>query len=800
MRGYVRIILAVMLAAAAAVGSARGEEAWKKYNDGTITWLYQMVDGNSCRIKPASYRFGAPTLTIPSGVMGIRVVEVASRAFDGCRTLTSVVIPEGVTTIWDGAFEDCVNLSEVSLPSSVTKIGAWAFARFTRLTSVMIPSSVTTIEIGAFAGCSGLASVTISEGVTTIGDGAFSDCSGLTSVAIPSSVTMIASVAFADCSGLQRIEVEPRNPRYQDEDGVLFGTEHDPKSGKEVKALICCPAGRAGEYRIPGEVEMIDANAFSRCSKLTSVTIPEGVTKIDGNAFGGCSGLTSVTIPSSVITIGSGAFAKCSGLQRIEVASGNLRCHAEEGVLFGTEQDLKSGKEVKALIWYPMGRAGEYKLPDDVEVVEWGAFSGCSKLTKVTFPGRIELLNFNLFDDCIALEEIVVEFDEKGKYYTKDGVLFSMYSINGGTRERTYETTLVRCPRGKRGAYEIPTGVEVIGEGAFAGCSQLTDIAIPTGVRYISPGAFSACGGLTRVVLPATVSYVSEFSLNGCSRLEEFAVDAASPYYRAEGGALLSRDGRMLLCYPEGRKGAYEIPQGVTDLGDGAGFSFSHNLTSLVVPSSLKEISGIDGCENLKEVYWLASADISDGDDGFYDLPLGATLYVRPGEKPKVEAKEWAKRFSKIIEGHVVTFRDADGQPVGEQLVKPNGKAHALDMQDKDGNAVVWLLNGAPYDFNAPVRGDLVLQAGGSSTAVESALLAGVQAVSNPVVDVLELRGMGNAARVEVYSVAGVQVHAGALRGEERVQVDARGWASGVYVVRVVARDGAKTLRVVKRD
>lgn len=276
----------------------------------------------------------------------------------------------------------------------------------------------------------------------------------------------------------------------------------------------------------------------------------------------------------------------------------------------------------------------------------------------------------------------------------------------------------------------------------------------------------------------------------------------------------------MLVSYPAGRTGSYVIPNGVTLIMP---FDVYGSLSQLVIPRSIEEIysgnfqgGGLIGvaipvsvrrvskgafyCKNLKEVYWLAGMNTEIFEDSFVALPAGATLYVRPGEKLRIESEEWAKRFSKIVEGHVVTFRDADGQPVGEQLVKPNGKARALDMQDKDGNAVVWLLNGAPYDFNAPVRGDLVLLAGGNSTAVESALLAGVQAMSNPVVDVLELRGMGNAARVEVYSVAGVQVHAGALRGEERVQVDARGWASGVYVVRVVARNGAKTLRVVKRD
>ena len=784
MRGYVRIILAVMLAAAAAVGSAKGEEEWKKYNDGTITWLYQMVDGNSCRIKPASYRFGTQPLTIPSRVMeggrSIRVVEIASYAFYVCKALTSVVIPEGVATIGRGAFESCVNLSEVSIPSSVTTIGIEAFADCSELASVTIPEGVTTIKISVFRGCSSLTLVTIPEGITTIEFSAFRGCSRLASVLIPGSVTTIREGAFADCSGLQRIGVEPRNPRYHAEDGVLFGLAYDNESRKnDVKALICCPAGRTGEYKIPSGLEMVESNAFW-----------------------GCSGLTEVTIPSSVATIGSEAFEGCSGLQTIKVEPGNARYHDEEGVLFGlTWSNASQRNDVKALVRYPAGRAGEYKLPDDVEVVEREAFSGCSKLTKVTFPGRIELRDFNLFDDCIALEEIAVEpHNANGRYYTQDGVLFSGYTVYGSKDERTYETTLVRCPLGKRGAYEIPSGVEVIGWDAFAGCSQLTDIVIPTGVGDIRAGAFTVCDGLTRVELPATVNHVSVFSFDGCSRLEEFAVDSASPSFRTEGGALLSRDGQILLCYPEGRKGAYEIPQGVTALGEGKGFRFSPNLTSLVVPSSLKEISGIVGCENLKEVYWLASADISDGDDGFYDLPLGAALFVRSGEKLKVEAEEWAKRFSKIIEGHVVTFRDADGQPVGEQLVKPNGKAHALDMQDKDGNAVVWLLNGAPYDFNLPVTRSITLEAGGSSTAVESALLEGVQAVSNPMVDVLELRGMGNAARVEVYSVAGVQVHAGVLRGEDLVQVDARGWASGVYVVRVVAHDGAKTLRVVKRD
>ena len=76
--------------------------------------------------------------------------------------------------------------------------------------------------------------------------------------------------------------------------------------------------------------------------------------------------------------------------------------------------------------------------------------------------------------------------------------------------------------------------------------------------------------------------------------------------------------------------------------------------------------------------------------------------------------------------------------------------------------------------------------------------LAGVRVVRNPVGEALELEGMERAARVEVYSVVGAQVHAEALRGEPRVVIDAQSWANGVYVVKVEASDGERTLRVVK--
>ena len=134
---------------------------------------------------------------------GTRVI--CDGAFYGCYILTSVTIPNSVTSIGIEAFIGCWGLTSVTIPNSVKSIGNWAFARCSGLTSVTIPNSVKSIGNWAFEGCSGLTSVTIPNSVTSIGDYAFADCSGLTSVTIPNSVKSIGTGVFEGCSGLKSI-------------------------------------------------------------------------------------------------------------------------------------------------------------------------------------------------------------------------------------------------------------------------------------------------------------------------------------------------------------------------------------------------------------------------------------------------------------------------------------------------------------------------------------------------------------------------------------------------------------------
>ena len=301
------------------------------------------------------------------------VTSVGKRAFYECRSLVSIIIPEGVTKIEDQTFAWCKSLTSVIIPNSVTTIGYSAFDCCENLTSATIPNSLTWIGDYAFQDCRRwTSSIIFPNTLTWIGDDAFYGCESLTSITIPNSVTFIGWFAFSVCTSLTSINVESGNPYYASDDGVLFnksktaliccpagktGTYVVPKSvtgfGTEAGAyeafrscvnltsievengnnyfasengalfsksktnLICCPAGRKGEYVIPNCATSIGFYSFVGCIKLTSITIPDNIMSMGERAFGECTNLTSITIPNSITKIENEVFMYCKGLTSI---------------------------------------------------------------------------------------------------------------------------------------------------------------------------------------------------------------------------------------------------------------------------------------------------------------------------------------------------------------------------------------------------------------------------------------------------------------------------------------------------
>ena len=357
---------------------------------------------------------------------------------------TDLVIPKKISWTWDVTASDGSLSDHFSYEVEVVGIGWDAFFERPSLTSVTIPDSVTSIGDFAFGHCSGLTSVTIGSGVTSIGERAFYNCSGLTSVTIPDSVTSIGDEVFDGCSGLTSVTILGNvtndwmynyRPFYgcTNIETVVLG-------GKMTKIgdymFYNCPKVQA--LVIPDGVTSIGACAFSGCSGLTTVTIPNGVTNIGNEVFSGCSGLTSVTIPDSVTNIGYRAFYECSGLTSVTIPNGVTNiggsafsggtslthvtigsgvtsigerafndCHSMEA--FSVASDNPAFQSVNGLLLTKDGKTllygvnGDVTIPEGVTELTPYAFLNCAELTSVAIPGSVVRLPTTAFDGCSKL-------------------------------------------------------------------------------------------------------------------------------------------------------------------------------------------------------------------------------------------------------------------------------------------------------------------------------------------------------------------------------------------------------------
>ena len=142
------------------------------------------------------YNGTAAVVNIPSTIQGLPVRELNNSSFINNRTITSIVISEGVTRLGTQTFSSCINLTSVTLPSTLTSIGISSF-QGTGLTSFpnSWPVGITTIERSTFENTN-LRELVIPEGITTINVFAFGNCNDLVSVTLPSTIISISDSAF----------------------------------------------------------------------------------------------------------------------------------------------------------------------------------------------------------------------------------------------------------------------------------------------------------------------------------------------------------------------------------------------------------------------------------------------------------------------------------------------------------------------------------------------------------------------------------------------------------------------------
>ena len=241
----------------------------------------------SVTIKGGNILYGAlrNCSSLTSIVIPNSVTSIGYRAFSGCSSLTSVVIPDSVTSIGEYAFSGCYSL-QYNVEGNLKYLGNTtnpylylACTNSTSITSATINSKCKFIGDSAFYDCDSLTSIVIPNSVTSIGEDAFRECSKLTSVVIPNSVTSIGG-AFSFCKSLQ----------YNVEGNLKYlGNSTNP-----YLYLADTTSTSITSATINSKCKFIGSSAFSYCRSLTSIVIPDSVTSIGDLAFYECSSLKSI--------------------------------------------------------------------------------------------------------------------------------------------------------------------------------------------------------------------------------------------------------------------------------------------------------------------------------------------------------------------------------------------------------------------------------------------------------------------------------------------------------------------------
>ena len=472
-------------------------------------------------------------------------------------TIPSQIEGKTVSSIGAGAFADNQRLRSVILPRNLVSIGECAFENCSRISKIEFPDTVQMIGERAFCGCTGLRNAVIGEDslLMSIEDEAFS-MTGITDFVIPVNLSTLRNNVFYGSTELKKIAVMSGN--------TSFTVKNDALYDKTEKELLYYPAAKSGEYSVADGTTTIGANAlaYSRCR---TVELPASLSVIKENAFE-TSNVQNITIPDSVSTIENGAF---SGSSLISINFGeNSTLEAIQSSTFAFCQHLSS-----------------VSIPQSVTTIEGCAFAN-SGITEVDFHSgsRVSAFGGNAFSVTplarIAIPDTVTSIGS-GCFAFDDKLKTVVLSENS------------QCM--------------TIGQSAFVNCSSLESFVIPNAVTKIGECAFYN-SGLKEVSIGANISDLSNGVFSACHKLKRIDVSEQNTTLESVAGILYDEQCEILLMYPAGREGAYQLPDTTKQIAAYA-FAEATLLTDIQLNDGLTEIGreAFIKCDGLEQVLFPSS-------------------------------------------------------------------------------------------------------------------------------------------------------------------------------------------------
>ena len=556
------LLLASAIATSLSAAAYSFESAGIYYNitgDNTVEVTYSDRNNNTY-----SGSISVPE-TVTNNGTEYSVTKIGEYAFQG-SAVTSVSMPECITSIGQYACNECGSLETVVLPTNLDDFSGWCIFRNCRnLKNIAIPENVTEIPNGTFINCSSLAAITIPHGVSEIGSNAFYGCSSLTSIEIPEGVEYLYEQVFYGCTALESV-------------------------------------------KLPQNLLQIGNNCFYRCSSLENVTIPEGVTTIGNSAFYGCN-LNALTLPSTVTSIGGSAFGNNNNLK-------SIICNAATPPTLGDDAFYGSNiQEVKV----PLASIAAYR-----KAYGWKDFSnyygGEMIADGITYRIDENGATITAAEATLAEANIPSAVEFEGNQYPVIRINDSVFYGRSQLKALTLPESLIEIGNEAFSGcgltdLVVPEGVQTIGSHAFYR-NSLENLTLPSTVTSIGGSAFGNNNNLKSIICnaatPPTLDY--EAFSRGITPSIKVPLHSIASYRKAFGWKDFSNyyGGEMIadgITYRINEKEAMvaavepslteaNIPSAVEFEGNrylvikinGYAFADNTNLTAVTLPDGLVEI------------------------------------------------------------------------------------------------------------------------------------------------------------------------------------------------------------------
>ena len=445
------------------------------------------------------------TYTLKKGTLTIKGKGAmpAKMKFRRNKKIKKVIIKKGVTSVSYEAFALCKNLNSVTIPSTVKTIGIRSFYG-TKISKITVPSKTKTIGQGAFGSCKSLKTIVmpgdfklkLEEDTDDKLWYVASDQSAVDTITFNTKLKL-ANVSYLSANNLV---VAKNDPSYQSIEGVIYT--------KDGKGIVRVPQKRT-ELKIK-----------EGCTEFNMQSVLYNSTDSEGDEFNNCSKLKKIVIPSSVKSINKikyktdRADACDMHVDTIEIAPKDFDANSlyalgsslgknitieslmkllpdqitykdhmyitkDHGLLKydGKDANVEIPEEITWIApeaFYRNETLKNVKLPSKITTIEENTFYGCSELEAVIIPDQVTMIGKSAFDECTVLKSVTFG---KSLKVIKDHAFASVNIRN----------------------FTIPSGIQKIETGAFAGINQIGTVTFEGSTKYVAADAFMNSTGIKLV-------------------------------------------------------------------------------------------------------------------------------------------------------------------------------------------------------------------------------------------------------------------------------------------------------------